>query len=85
MNAHNLVPSDRVRAFFGYEKRCSFWKFVRAKGVPHIALNARRIMFDPVALNRWLAEHSTDSKPRQFDFGEDSSQALPTSGNAGLR
>ena len=85
MNANNLVKSDVVMRFFGYDNRCSFWKFVREKGVPHIALNKRRIMFDPVALNSWLAKRDTSGTPRQFTFGADENQALPVSGSAGRR
>ncbi len=85
MNANNLVHSDSVMAFFGYTNRCSFWKFVRTKGVPFIALNARRYMFDPAALNRWIAEHNTDAEPRLFQFGPADNQAAPVAGSAGRR
>lgn len=85
MNANNLVKSDTVREFFGYDNRASFWKFVRSKGVPHIVLNARRIMFDPVALNNWIAKRDTSGTPRPFQFGVDANHALPTAGSAGLR
>lgn len=82
---NNLVPSERVRSFFSYENRASFWKFVRTKGVPHIVLNARRIMFDPVALNRWIAKHDTSGTPRYFTFGDEPNQASPVAGSMGLR
>lgn len=85
MNSNNLVPSGVVMAFFGYTNRSSFWKFVRTKAVPHVQLNSRRYMFDPVALNRWLQKKDTSGQPRVFTFGQDSNQALPASGSAGLR
>lgn len=85
MNENNLVPSGPVMKFFGYENRSSFWKFVRTQGVPFISLNARRKMFDPVALNGWIKRRDTSGTPRYFTFGPDSSQALPTAGSAGLR
>lgn len=71
MNTNNLVKSDPVMRFFGYSNRSSFWKFIRTKGVPHISLNKRRIMFDPVALNRWIAKRDTSGTPRLFTFGPD--------------
>jgi hypothetical protein len=64
-----LVKSSVVMTFFGYTNRSSFWEFVTTKGVPHIRLTARRIMFDPVALNHWLAKRDSSPTPRQFDFG----------------
>lgn len=85
MNENNLVKSELVMSFFGYSNRASFWKFIRAKGVPHIVLNKRRIMFDPVALNHWLAKRDTSGTPRHFTFGPDANQALPVAGSAGLR
>lgn len=61
-----LIKSGDVMAFFGYENRSSFWNFVRTKGIPHIQLNKRRIMFDPVALNNWIAKRSSDGVPGPF-------------------
>ncbi len=80
-HTNNLVRSDVVMAFFGYRTRPSFWQFVRTKGVPHIKLNARRIMFDPVALNHWVAKRDTSATPRQFSFGVTENQARPVSGS----
>jgi hypothetical protein len=77
MARDDLVTSAAVMAFFGYQSRPAFWCFVHSKGVPNIRLNARRIMFDPVALNHWLAKHDTSGKSRQFTFGAESNQALP--------
>jgi hypothetical protein len=34
----------------GYQDRASFWDFVRRSGVPHVRLNARRILFEEQAL-----------------------------------
>lgn len=81
MNANNLVKSDVIMAFFGYTNRSSFWEFIRSKGVPHIRLTARRIMFDPVALNHWLAKRDTSVNPRQFEFGSAANQAAPILGS----
>jgi hypothetical protein len=33
--------------------------------VPHIRVGARRIMFDPHALNPWLAKRDTSTHPRR--------------------
>jgi hypothetical protein len=73
MNADRLVPSSDVKAFFGYGKKssASFWEFIRRRGVPHIRVGARRIMFDPHALNTWLAKRDTSTHPRRFEFSSD--------------
>ena len=63
--------------FFGYSSRSSFWEFVHAKGVPHIRINGRKVMFDPLALNRWLEKRDTSGKPRQFTFGNEENHSLP--------
>ena len=73
----DLVTSTVAMAFFGYRSRPAFWGFVHSKAVPHIRINARRKMFDPIALNHWLAKRDTSGKPRQFTFGAESNQALP--------
>lgn len=73
----DLVSSTEVMVFFGYSSRPAFWGFVHSKGVPHIRINARRKMFDPIALNYWLAKRDTSGKPRQFTFGADANQSLP--------
>lgn len=64
----NLVPSDRVMQFFGYSNRAAFWQFVRTNGVPFIALNRRRYMFDPVELNAWIRKRNTSATPRDYTF-----------------
>lgn len=72
---NNLVKSDAVMAFFGYSHRSAFWHFIKTKGVPHLVLNARRVMFDPVALNNWLARRDTSGTPRKFVFSPPEAQA----------
>lgn len=73
MNTDRLVTSTDVRAFFGYSQKSSatFWQFIHSRGVPHIRLNSRRIMFDPQALNHWLTKHDTSTHPRTFQFTSD--------------
>ena len=58
----NLLTSTQVMGILGYRNRPGFFQFCRAHGVPHIRLNARRIMFDANVLNAWLASRSTASK-----------------------
>ncbi len=48
-----------VMAALGYTNRAAFWEFVRAEGVPHIRLNARRIIFEEAALTDWLQRRSS--------------------------
>lgn len=61
-NGNALLKSADVMAYFGYRNRCSFWDFVRRHGVPHVRLNARRIMFEEQALTDWIARRSTRSR-----------------------
>jgi len=68
MSQNNLIPSSVVMAFFGYTNRSSFWGFVRTKGVPHIRLNQRRIMFHEESLNSWLRKRDTSGNPRLFKY-----------------
>jgi len=73
MNSDRLVSSSDVKAFFGYGRKssASFWQFIRSRGVPHICVGPRRIMFDPLALNHWLAKRDTSTRPRTFEFSSD--------------
>jgi predicted DNA-binding transcriptional regulator AlpA len=56
---HRYLKSTAVMTLLGYTSRASFWEFVRRSGVPHIRLNARRIMFEEKALLAWLAQRSS--------------------------
>ena len=59
MNADEaLLTSAQVMERFGYRSRVKFWLFVRAKCVPHIRFNARKIMFAPAALAAWEAKRT---------------------------
>lgn len=58
MDRRFLKGSD-VMAALGYTNRAAFWEFVRAEGVPHIRLNARRIIFEEAALADWLQRRSS--------------------------
>lgn len=53
-----LLTPKQVMARYGYTARSSFWQFVAARGVPHISLSPRRIMFDREALAAWEARRS---------------------------
>lgn len=53
-----LLTAEQVMARYGYKARSSFWQFVHAKGVPHIVLNARKIVFAPAALAAWEAKRT---------------------------
>ena len=55
---HRYLRSAAVMALLGYRNRASFWEFVRRSGVPHVRLNARRIMFEEQALRAWLGRRS---------------------------
>lgn len=60
--ASKLVKSSAVMDALGYTNRAAFWDFVKRSGVPHIRLNARRIMFDEHALSEWLTRRSSASR-----------------------
>ena len=44
----------------GYQTRAGFWTFVHRHGVPHVRLNARKVLFSRVALEDWLAHRSSN-------------------------
>jgi predicted DNA-binding transcriptional regulator AlpA len=62
MTADRLLTADEVMARYGYKARSSFWQFVHAKGVPHIQLNARKIVFSPAALEAWEAKRTVGAR-----------------------
>jgi hypothetical protein len=41
---------------WGYRSRSAFWQFVHASGVPHLRLNARRVVFERRAVESWEAK-----------------------------
>lgn len=49
-----FLKSGAVMDLLGYQDRASFWDFVRRSGVPHVRLNARRILFEEQALSDWI-------------------------------
>lgn len=61
--AECFMSGTEVMALLGYRDRGSFWFFVRSRGVPHIVLNQRKIVFDRRALNAWLARRAVGKHP----------------------
>ena len=59
----DLLQAPDVMKRFGYTNRAAFFQFVHANGVPHIRFNARRIMFDPAAIDAWLDKRRVGDKP----------------------
>jgi hypothetical protein len=57
--SRNYLKSKVVMRKLGYKDRTSFWDFVYREGVPHTRFNARRIMFEEIALNDWLDKRSS--------------------------
>lgn len=53
-----FLKSGVVMELLGYQNRASFWDFVRRSGVPHVRLNARRILFEEQALLDWIRRRS---------------------------
>lgn len=63
MNAdETLLTPAQVMARYGYKARSSFWQFVHAKGVPHLRLNARKIVFAPAALAAWETKRTVGAR-----------------------
>lgn len=42
----------------GYSSPSAFFNFIKKAGVPRIRLNARKVVFDPVALESWLRKRA---------------------------
>ena len=49
-----LLTTTQVMAYFGYKSRTRFGKFMREVNMPHIRINAKKIMFNPDALEQWI-------------------------------
>ncbi len=49
-----LRTTKEMMAYLGYTDADAFLEFAKKSGLPRIRLNARRIMFDPVAVQAWL-------------------------------
>ena len=58
----SYLASCKVMALLGYKDRGAFWDFVHRSGVPHVRLNARKIMFEEQALADWLAHRSSNRR-----------------------
>lgn len=50
----HLLSTKQVMEYFNYKDPDAFLDFARRTGLPRIRLNARRIMFDPVAVQAWI-------------------------------
>jgi predicted DNA-binding transcriptional regulator AlpA len=55
-----FLKSDTVMAMFGYKNRSSFWQFVRCRGVPHVRITPKKIMFEAPALEDWINHRRSD-------------------------
>jgi hypothetical protein len=58
LGGRRFLKSGVVMDLLGYQDRASFWDFVRRSGVPHVRLNARRILFEEQALIDWIRRKS---------------------------
>ena len=59
-----LLQSHEVKALLGYTDTGAFWAAVRAAGIPHIRINARRIVFEEATLKGWLTSRTVG---RRYD------------------
>ncbi len=57
-----FLRSGAVMALLGYRNRASFWEFVRRKGVPHVRLSSRKIVFDELTLRDWIERRSSTGR-----------------------
>ena len=46
-----------------YENASAFWCWVHTSGVPHIRVNARKILFEPQAVEAWLRRRAVGAHP----------------------
>lgn len=60
-----FLKSSVVMEALGYTNRAAFWEFVRSAGIPHIRLNARRIIFEEAALIDWIDRRSSSAALRR--------------------
>jgi predicted DNA-binding transcriptional regulator AlpA len=53
-----LRTTKEMAAYFGYSDSDAFLEFAKKSAMPRIRLNARRIMFDFVAVQGWMAKRT---------------------------
>ena len=53
-----LCSAQEIRTLFRYKSPSAFWEFAKSSGLPHIRLNARRILFDRAAVEDWLRQRA---------------------------
>ena len=63
LSDRRFLKSEIVRNMLGYSDAASFWSAVRKGGIPHIRINARRIMFDEAAVRAWLDSRTVGKAP----------------------
>lgn len=51
-----------VKAELGYRNAGAFFDAVRRHGIPHVRINARRIVFPVQQYNDWLARRNSTGK-----------------------
>ncbi len=82
MSAPNkLIEKEVVMRFFCFSSWTAFWSFIHTNNVPYLRINQRHILFDPAAVNDWIAEHYKSGKPRRFGFDScptDTTEDSPT-------
>lgn len=59
-----LVPATPIMQQLNFRNRTAFWSFVHQQGLPHIRLTPRKIVFDPAAVDAWLAGRVTGGVAR---------------------
>jgi hypothetical protein len=52
----DLIDPSHVMRILGYKDRASFYQTVRKEGIPHITINARKILFPKPELDAWLTK-----------------------------
>jgi predicted DNA-binding transcriptional regulator AlpA len=62
LGGRRFLSANQLMAVLGYADRAAFWAAVRAAGIPHVRINARRILFDEQAVASWLEKHSCGSQ-----------------------
>lgn len=54
LSERRFLTSSQVQKLFGYSDKASFFAGVRKSGIPFIAVNPRKFLFDEAAVAAWL-------------------------------
>jgi hypothetical protein len=59
---HELLTFAEAMAFFRYNDRKAFWRFVRRFRIAFVPINGKRVLFKRTAIDAFLAQRTVNAK-----------------------